>query len=398
MRRAAAAALAGAVALAAAGCGDKGSSTKTQASAGVTTVEKTRVETVTTVSPTPDGKTVAFDPAKIYERDAPGVVTILSITDSGGGGLFGNSGPSGAEGSGFVLNQDGEIVTNAHVVTEGTGSAIRQVDRVYVRFQDDNQVSAKVLGFDPNADVALIKVDPKGLTLRPLQLGADADARVGMPVAAIGSPFGEEQSLSVGVISATDRTIESLTQFSISGAIQTDAAINHGNSGGPLVDAEGNVLGINSQIRSDSGDGTGVGFAVSIDLIKRSVEQLRASGKVEYPYLGVSTTLLYPQLAERLKLPVQHGVLVATVASGGPADKAGLEAGTEEFRFQAVQVPRDADVITKVGDTEIRDSNALSIALNKYKPGDSVDLSIVHDGKPKTVSVKLGSRPLRSQP
>ncbi len=185
-----------------------------------------------------------------------------------------------------MLDADGEVVTNAHVVTEGTGSSIRKAEQVYVRFQDDNQVPARIVGFDPNADVALLKIDPAGLTLRPLRLGSSRNLRVGSPVAAIGSPFGQEQSLSIGVISATDRTIESLTQFSISGAIQTDAAINHGNSGGPLVDADGRVLGINSQIRSESGDGTGVGFAVPVDLVRRSVDQLREDGRVEYPYLG----------------------------------------------------------------------------------------------------------------
>jgi S1-C subfamily serine protease len=390
VRRALAAA-ATAAALGAAGCGggaSRGEHTTTS------TVEKTRVEVV---ADQPSARGEPFDAHTIYQRDAPGVVTVLSITGGGGGGPLGG-GQQGAEGSGFVLDGKGEVVTNAHVVTEGTGEAIRKAEQVYVRFQDGNQVSADIVGFDPNADVALLRIDPNGLTLRPLALATDKDAVVGAPVAAIGSPFGEEQSLSVGVISATDRTIDSLTDFSISGAIQTDAAINHGNSGGPLVDAGGRVLGINSQIRSQSGDGSGVGFAVPVDLVKRSVDELRASGKVEYAYLGVSTTPLYPQLAERLKLPVHRGVLVADAIKDGPAAKAGIKAGTDQFRFQSQLVPRDADVITALGGHAVRSSEDLSIILNRYKPGQSVPVQIIRDGKRKAISVALGTRPAKAGP
>ena len=366
---------------------------------GARTTETTRVE----VAPRADGdgpspRAPGFDAREIYERDAPGVVTVLSVSEGGGGSILGDDAPRGSSGSGFVLNGRGEIVTNAHVVTEGTGSAIRKVDQVYVRFQDDNQVSAEVVGFDPNADVALLRIRPEGLTLRPLRLGSSARLEVGAPVAAIGSPFGQEQSLSIGVISATDRTIESLTQFSISGAIQTDAAINQGNSGGPLVDADGRVIGINSQIRSRSGDGSGVGFAVPVDMVRRSVDQLRDDGRVDYAYLGVSTTLLYPQLAERLDLPVQRGVLVADVVDGGPADEAGLRAGTERFRFQSQQVPRDADVITEVEGRAVRTSDGLGLALTPFAPGDTVTLTIIRDGERKDVRVKLGRRPARARP
>jgi S1-C subfamily serine protease len=196
----------------------------------------------------------------------------------------------------------------------------------------------------------------------------------------------------VGVVSATDRTIDSLTKFSISGAIQTDAAINHGNSGGPLVDSQGRVLGINSQISSDNGDGTGVGFAVPIDTIKRSLDQLRSKGHVDYAYLGVSTAPLYPQLAERLKLPVSHGALVADVVPGGPADKAGLKAGSSRFRFQSQEVPRDADVITSVAGHPIRRADDLGAVIQNYAPDQTVAITIVHGGKTKTIRVKLGKR------
>ncbi|HEV2775807.1 MAG TPA: trypsin-like peptidase domain-containing protein, partial [Solirubrobacteraceae bacterium] len=239
-----------------------------------------------------------FDPARIYERDAPGVVTVFSVlpgqTDLGGEG----GGGSGL-GSGFVLNERGEIATNAHVVTEGEGRSIRKAKEVYVAFADGNQVPARIVGYDANADVALLRIDPSGLTLRPLQLGTARDLRVGSPVAAIGSPFGEPQSLSIGVVSATDRSIRSLTGFEIAGAIQTDAAINRGNSGGPLVNAAGEVLGINSQIQTTSGGGEGVGYAVPADIVRRTLQALREDGTVEYAYLGVATTRIYPQLARR---------------------------------------------------------------------------------------------------
>ncbi|MES1193986.1 MAG: trypsin-like peptidase domain-containing protein, partial [Solirubrobacterales bacterium] len=252
MRSAALATLTAVAALAATGCG--GSSGDNQAT--TTGQPTTRTEVVKGADPT--GR---FDPQAIYRRDSPGVVTILSAfrrTSSapGGAGL----------GSGFVISADGEIATNAHVVTAGSGASIRRAGKLFVRFGDGNQVPATIVGFDPFSDVALIKVDPKGLTLRALALGSSANVKVGEPVAAIGSPFGEEQSLSIGVVSATDREIESLTGFLTTGALQTDAAINSGNSGGPLLDAGGRALGINSQIRSASGSGSGVGFAVSVDV------------------------------------------------------------------------------------------------------------------------------------
>jgi S1-C subfamily serine protease len=374
-----------AIAIAVAGCGGGGHDGTASGSSAAATVERTKVEVVKAAGDPRSG----FDPHTIYDRDAPGVVTVLSIYQ--GGGLFGGS-TEGAEGSGFVLNGNGEIATNAHVVTQGSGTSIHPVSKVYVRFQDDNQVSADIVGFDPYADVALLRVDPHGLTLRPLDLGTTKGLPVGEPVAAIGSPFGEEQSLSVGVVSATDRTIDSLTKFSISGAIQTDAAINHGNSGGPLVDSQGRVLGINSQISSDNGDGTGVGFAVPIDTIKRSLDQLRSKGHVDYAYLGVSTAPLYPQLAERLKLPVSHGALVADVVPGGPADKAGLKAGSSRFRFQSQEVPRDADVITSVAGHPIRRADDLGAVIQNYAPDQTVAITIVHGGKTKTIRVKLGKR------
>ena len=169
---------------------------------------------------------------------------------------------------------------------------------------------AKIVGDDPNSDVALLKLQTGGLSLTPLKLGDSESIDVGEPVAAIGSPFGEQQSLTIGVVSAVDRTIESLTRFQIGNAIQTDAAINPGNSGGPLLDAQGRVIGINAQIKSESGGGEGVGFAIPVDAVRRSLDELRARGRVSYGYLGVSSLVLWPQAAERLDLAVRDGAVV----------------------------------------------------------------------------------------
>ncbi len=206
------------------------------------------------------------------------MVTVRSIFSGGGTSLLGEGGRSAAQGSGFVISESGEIATNAHVVTDGSagGGPIHEAKEVYVQFADRNQVAADIVGIDPHADVALLELDPDGLDLQPLRLATHDEVKVGQPVAAIGSPFGEDRSLSVGVVSATDRSIQSLTDFQIDGAIQTDASINPGNSGGPLLDAEGQVIGINQQIDTTSGGNEGVGFAVPIALAARSIDQLRA--------------------------------------------------------------------------------------------------------------------------
>jgi S1-C subfamily serine protease len=340
-----------------------------------------------------------FDPQSIYEREAPGVVTVISVFGSRGGlgdilGGDGGGGNSGL-GSGFVLNGKGEIVTNAHVVTDGDGASRKQADEVYVSFADGNRVPADVRGYDPNADVALLKIDPAGLKLNPLPLGNSSKVEVGTPVAAMGSPFGEEQSLSVGVVSAVGRDVSSLTKFAISNAIQTDAAINPGNSGGPLVDAAGRVIGLNQQIQTQSGGGEGVGFAVPIDLAKRSVEQLRAKRRVDYAYIGVASQPVYPQLADHFDLPTERGAWLQDVTPGGPAEDAGLRGGTGAAkRFQASTFTTGGDIVVEIDGTPVRDPNDLGDAVAATSPGDTVDVVVYRGDEKKTVRVKLGKRPL----
>ncbi|HMI71356.1 MAG TPA: trypsin-like peptidase domain-containing protein [Solirubrobacteraceae bacterium] len=369
----------GAAALLAAGCGG-GSKTRT------VQTTTTKVEVVRQAG----AETAGFDARSIYERDAPGVVTVIST------GLQSVDGDDSGLGSGFVISGDGEIATNAHVVTSGEGAAIRKASNVYVRFGDGNQVPADVRGFDPFSDVALLKVDPKGLTLRPLPLGSTADLHVGAPVAAIGSPFAEEQSLSVGVISGLDRSIESLTGFATTGAIQTDAAINHGNSGGPLLDGRGRVLGINAQIQTSTGDGSGVGFAVPADVVKSSLAQLRRDGRAHYAYLGVSHVEVYPQLAEHFHLAVDSGAWVQDVTAGGPAQSAHVREGDETERFQDKDFRVGGDVITAVEGKAVRGESDLAKALLAHKPGDTVTVAIRRGDKRLKVRIKLGERPLDS--
>jgi S1-C subfamily serine protease len=323
-----------------------------------------------------------FDAAGVFRQASPGVVTIRSI--------FGSAGA--AEGSGFVLNTAGEIVTNAHVVTDESSGKRVAAKEVFVEFPDRNVVAAEIVGFDPFADVALIKVEPDGFPLHPLELGDDANLQVGQPVAAIGSPFGEQQSLSSGIVSATDRSVKSLTQFQIEGAIQTDASINPGNSGGPLLDAGARVLGINEQIETSSGSNSGVGFAVPVSAIKRSVAQLQKDGSVEYGYIGVSSQALYPQLAAKLGLDTTYGGLLAEIVPGGPAEKAGLRGGDKKLRFQAGEYRTGGDVILEAAGHKVVRPDDLARFVAYRKPGETVTLTILRDGEKEQVDVVLGKR------
>ena len=356
---------------------------------GTRTVERTKVDVVEGI-----GEDGGFDPRAIYERLSPGVVTVISMfgekREPGGG--------EGGLGSGFVLDGEGYVATNAHVVL-GEAPKFERAKEVYVEFADGNRVAAKIVGTDLNADVGLLKIDPEGLRLTPLQLGSSNNLTVGAPVAAIGSPFGEQQSLSIGVISALDRDIESLTQFRIGDAIQTDAAINRGNSGGPLLDARGRVLGINSQIKSSSGGGEGVGFAVPVDTVRRSLGQLRENGKVEYGFLGVSASPLYPQLARRLGLSVERGAVVASVERGSPAARAGLSPGKGKIEFQGQEdVPRGGDVIVAVDGKPVTQTRDLPELIGNRGPGEKVRLEVVRGKERRTVQVTLAPRPSTPPP
>jgi S1-C subfamily serine protease len=338
--------------------------------------------------PTGAAKPGTFDPGTIYRARIGGVVTVSSVF-----------GANEAGGSGFVVSADGLILTNAHVVTNSADAGVqpqdvRKADAVYVRFSDQQQVDAQVVGYDLFADVAVLRVSDTSVSLTPLPLGDSDKVAVGQPVAAIGSPFFEAGSLSVGVVSAVNRSLSSGTGFGIPGAIQTDAAINHGNSGGPLFNADGEVIGINSQIRTTGGGGEGVGFAVPIDLAKRSMKQLVANGRVSYGWLGVRLGTVTPAVADRFHLTVDHGALVEEVTSGGPGQKAGLQAGSSSARFQDSTIRPDGDVIVAVDGHVVRTSDEFVRMLADRSAGEVVRLELVHGNARRTVSVTLGERPL----
>lgn len=364
-----------------AGCGSGGGGSGSTATGSATKVSRDGEP-----APAPqvaiETSSPGFDATRVYREAAPGVVTIRSVFDQGA-----------AEGSGFVLDDQGEIVTNAHVVTDESSGEREPAKNVYIEFPERNVVPAEIVGFDPFNDVALLKVAPQGLQLHPLELGDDGKLQVGQPVAAIGSPFGEQHSLSVGVVSATDRSVKSLTQFEIFGAIQTDASINPGNSGGPLLDAGARVVGINQQIETNSGANDGVGFAVPVSAIERSVAQLREDGTAEYAYLGVSSQTLYPQLARRLKLDTTYGSLLSEVVPGGPAENAGLKGGSEEVRFQAAKWKAGGDVILEIDGQKIVEENDLARVVAEHQPGEKVTLTVLHDNKQEQVELTLGKRP-----
>jgi S1-C subfamily serine protease len=327
----------------------------------------------------------------IYKRDAPGVVFIRSQIVQRTQSPFDFGLPQEqqgeATGSGFVVDQAGTILTNAHVVNGAT--------KVTVQFQNKESVDAKVLGKDESTDLALLKVDPAGLKLTPLTLGSSKGVQVGDPAIAIGNPFGLERTLTTGVISAVQRTIQAPNNFQIDDVLQTDAPINPGNSGGPLIDATGKVIGINSQIAtggSGSQGSVGIGFAVPIDTAKQIIPDLKQSGRVDRGYLGIVSATVDKTLKD-LNLPVDHGALVQSVAPGGPAAKAGIRAGDLPATLDNHPIQLGGDIITKIAGKEIRTKDDLQAAVADHKSGDTVKVTLWRASKVKTVEVTLGERP-----
>jgi S1-C subfamily serine protease len=331
-----------------------------------------------------------FDPAAIYAGRAGGVVTLYSVFGSG-------AGASASQGSGFVVSRDGVILTNSHVITTAgsAGGDVIPATTVYVEFRDRDRVAAKIVGWDVFDDVGVLKVDPRTHALSPLPLGDSSRVVVGESVAAIGSPFGNENSLAVGVVSATQRSIESLTsQYNLVDAIQVDAPINHGNSGGPLFDAHGRVIGINAQIRSDSGNAEGVGFAVPINAARRSMEQLLATGKVSYAYVGITSEDLTPGIARRFRYPVKYGAVITSVRPDSPGLRAGLRGGSKERDYNGVAFTYGGDVLVAIDGLPIRSSNDVVRAVSQHlRPGQAATFTIFRDGSRRQVRLVLGTRP-----
>ena len=334
-----------------------------------------------------------FAPAQIYRRRSPGVVTVISYFDAPT-----SPDASAGQGSGFVVAPNGTILTNAHVVTtagQGAGAAAR-ARRVYVQFADGDRVTARIVGVDLYDDVAVLRIDPKQHPLDPVPLGDSDRVVVGQPVSAIGSPFGNTNSLSVGVVSAIRRSIPSLTtRFNLVDAIQTDAPINHGNSGGPLFDAHGEAIGINAQIRS-SGSGSGfegVGFAVPINSAKRSLDQLLRTGRVSYAYVGISTEDLVPAVARRFGYAVRHGALVDSINPGSPAAKAGLVAGTRDALVDGLDVRVGGDAIVAINGLPVENGeDVVRIVAERLVPGETARFSVVRGRQRRVVAVTMAAR------
>jgi S1-C subfamily serine protease len=265
--------------------------------------------------------------------------------------------------------------------------------------ESEREYEAEVVGADPGTDIALLKVEAPAKELHPLTLGHSSEVEVGDPVVAIGNPFGLDRTVTSGIVSALQRQIQAPNGFSINHVIQTDAAINPGNSGGPLIDAGGEVIGINSQIATGGGgDGNvGIGFAIPIDTIRSEISQLETKGEVEHAFLGISGGTITPELAKALNLPAKEGVIVQQVVKGGPADKAGLEAGTTSATINGQEVRLGGDIITEVNGKQVTSMEDLIEVIQESKPGDKLELKVLHDGKEKTVDVTLGTQPKKAE-
>jgi putative serine protease PepD len=304
---------------------------------------------VTVADATPAATGNGLTVEQIYARSSAAVVEIAV-----------SAGPQQSQGSGFVYDDEGHVITNQHVVDAATSAK--------VTFSDGTTRDATVVGTDPSTDLAVLQVDAPASALEPLALADSADVKVGEEVVAIGSPFGLEQTVTAGIVSALHRQITAPNDFSIDDAIQTDAAINHGNSGGPLLDLDGRVIGVNAQIESESGGNDGVGFAIPSNTVERIADALIADGEVEHAYLGVST-----DGAEDV-----DGARIAEVRTGTPAERAGLRAG---------------DVVTAIDGDEIGSADELRTRIDARKPGDEVELTVERDGDTQKLTVTLGTRP-----
>ena len=336
-----------------------------------------------------------FDPVAIHRARSAGVVTVYAFFD--------DRPPSehAAQGSGFVISKRGDVLTSAHVVTTAgdrdSGSEPAAADRVFVAFNDGDRVPATLLGWDVYDDVAVLRLDPKAHALSPVPLGNSARVVVGEPVAAMGSPFGNENSLAVGIVSATRRSIDSMTSsYTLADAIQTDAPITHGNSGGPLFDARGRVIGINAQIRTNSGQAEGVGFAIPINAAKRSFEQIVQTGRVAYGYVGVNADDLTPTIARRFGYTVDRGAVIACIVPESPGARAGLRGGTERRQLNGVEFRLGGDIVVQIGNNPVKSADDLvRVVGERLLPGQVVRFTVLRDGKRLILPVRLGERPRR---
>ena len=320
---------------------------------------------------------------QVYRRAHEGVVEI-AVGSTGAAGRFGQGGGTQqAQGSGFVLDGEGHVVTNHHVV-DGAETA-------RVTFANGETHDARVVGTDPSTDLAVLAVDAPSSVLKPLQLADSSELEVGDAVVAIGSPFGLEGTVTAGIVSALSRQMAAPNGFTINDSIQTDAAINHGNSGGPLLDLQGHVVGVNAQISSESGGNDGVGFAIPSNTVRTIAAEIVSDGGVEHAYLGVGVTTIDDSAADELGVPA--GVALTEVRPGTPAAAAGLRAGTGTRTIDGREYPTGGDVVTEVDGEAVETAEDLQRAIDAQKAGDAITLTVDRDGETVSVEVTLDTRP-----
>jgi S1-C subfamily serine protease len=320
----------------------------------------------------------------IYEQEGRGVVQVLSTSVVSDDPFFGAQ-ESRSSGSGFVIDKAGRIVTNYHVVQDA--------ETVQVSFSGEDNVDARVIGVDPSTDIAVLQIDAQARALVTLPLGDSDTARVGDAVVAIGNPFGLERSVTAGIVSALQREITAPNGFAIDEVIQTDAAINHGNSGGPLLNADGQVIGVNAQIESETGGNVGIGFAIPINTVKEVVSQIIEEGKVEHAYMGIEMQTIDSDLTEHVRLPAESGVLVSRVVPGSPADEAGLQGGSRNVVVDGESYTLGGDIITEIDGEPVESAEEVRSVVNDKEPGDELEVEVRREDSTETLTLTLGRRP-----
>jgi len=321
----------------------------------------------------------------VYEKAADGVVNVTSIAVQMD--FFFNAFPTQGAGSGSIIDTKGHILTNHHVVANA--------QKLEVTLADGSKWPAKLIGSDPDNDLAVIKIEAPKEKLKVIPMGDSKNLRIGQKVLAIGNPFGLERTLTTGVISSLGRTIRSDVGTLIEDVIQTDAAINPGNSGGPLLNSDGEIIGINSAIISPSGGSVGIGFSIPVNTAKRVIPELIAKGYVTYPWIGATIQPLIPEVAKFLKLKVERGAMIAEVVKGGPADKAGIRGGTQRIQVGNMIIMVGGDIVVKADQHDTKTHDELIRYIREKKPGDTITLKVVRKEKFEEVKVTLGERPRR---
>jgi S1-C subfamily serine protease len=349
---------------------------------GTTVIREVRTGTsAATAFPSATDRTIS----DIYASARRGVVQVVSTSVVSENPFFGAQERQGL-GSGFVIDKSGHVVTNYHV--------IENASKVEVSFSGNDEMPATIVGSDPSTDIAVLRIKgAQARSLTPLELGSSSEVRVGDAVVAIGNPFGLERTVTAGIISALQRQITAPNGFAIDEVIQTDAAINHGNSGGPLLNADGRVIGVNAQIETESGGNVGIGFAIPINTVKEVVSQLLEEGRVEHAYIGIEMATITDDLAANVRLPVGSGVLIQRVRPGSPAAEAGLVGGTTQVVVDGESYLVGGDVITKADGQAIESAEQLRSVVTSKQPGDDLALEIHRDDETTELTVKLGRQP-----